>query len=194
MKSSKVTSYAIIAAIVFVGIVLDTVFKTIFAFQPAIVTMLCITTICLLTGRNQSLFACGVFGVLSMVRAIIMPGGAAALTFISFWTSFANPFISVLPRVLIAVVVRLVASTMVKFVRGETLVYGVSSLLGVFSNTVMCAVMMIVFKLLTNLETDIFATVIIPFFSINCVIEAVVCGFVTPMLVKGLKGKVVLED
>ena len=193
MKSNKITRYAIIAAIVFVGIALDTVFKTIFAFQPAIVTMLCTTSLCLLTSKKEGLFACFVFGLLSMIRAIIMPSGATALTFVSFWTSFANPFISILPRVLIVLVVRLVASCLMKVLRTAPVVYGVSALVGVLSNTFFCAVMMIVFKLITNLQTDIFATVIIPFFSINCVIEAVVCAFVTPMLVKGLKNSVIGE-
>ena len=181
MKSTKIARLAVIGAIVFVAIALDTVFKTFFAFQPAIVTMLCITTICLLVSLKEGVFACFVFGLLSTVRGLWMGG----LT--SFWTSFANPFIAIIPRVLIAFVVKFSRIGFSKFIKNDYLSDCLSSALGVLSNTVFCALMMIFFKAVTGYASDIIEKVIIPFFSINCAIEVAVCAIVTPLLLKGMK-------
>lgn len=181
MKSGKIARLAVIGAIVFVAIALDTVFKTFFAFQPAIVSMLVITTICLLCSLKEGLFACFVFGLLSTVRGIWMGG----LT--SFWTSFANPFIAIIPRVLIALVVKFSYIGLARLIKKDYLSYSLSAALGVLSNTVFCAVMMILFKAITGYASDIIEKVIIPFFSINCAIEVAVCAIVTPFFVHGIK-------
>lgn len=181
MKSSKITRLAVISAIVFVALALDTLFKTFFAFQPAIVSMLCITTICLAFDLKEGLFACFVFGLLSTVRGLWMGG----LT--SFWTSFANPFIAIIPRVCIAFVVHFVKVGLSKFIHKEIIADGLSSAAGVLSNTIFCAIMMIVFKAITGYASDIIEKVIIPFFSINCAIEIAVCALITPFLTKGIR-------
>lgn len=181
MKSSKISRLAVIGAIVFVAIALDTVFKTFFAFQPAIVSMLVITTVCLLCSLKEGIFACFVFGLLSTIRGLWMGG----LT--GFWTSFANPFIAIIPRVGIAFVVKLSYIGFSKFIKEAYLSYSLSSALGVLSNTVFCAVIMILFKSLTGYASEIIEKVIIPFFSINCAIEVAVCAIVTPFFVRGIK-------
>lgn len=181
MNSSKIARLAVIGAIVFVAIALDTVFKTFFAFQPAIVSMLVITTVCLLCNLKEGVFACFVFGLLSTIRGLWMGG----LT--SFWTSFANPFIAILPRVCIAFVVKFSRIGLSKIIKNDYLSDCLASAFGVLSNTVFCAVMMILFKALTGYASEIIEKVIIPFFSINCAIEVTVCAIVTPFFVKGIK-------
>ena len=181
MKSSKITRLAVISAIVFVALALDTLFKTFFAFQPAIVSMLCITTVCLAFDLKEGLFACFVFGLLSTVRGLWMGG----LT--SFWTSFANPFIAIIPRVGIGFVVHYSKKLSSTFISNQILTDGMSSAAGVLSNTIFCAIMMIVFKAITGYASDIIEKVIIPFFSINCAIEIAVCALITPFLTKGIR-------
>lgn len=181
MKSNKIARLALIAALVFVAIALDTVFKTVFAFQPAIVSMLIITTLCLVCSLKESLFACFVFGLLSTIRGLWMGG----LT--SFWTSFANPFIAIIPRVCIAFVVRYSKLGFSMFIKSDIACNVIASALGVLSNTVFCAIMMILFKAITGYASDIIEKVIIPFFSINCAIEVAVSALITPFIVKGLR-------
>lgn len=181
MNSSKIARFAVIGAIVFVAIALDTIFKTFFLFQPAIVSMLVITTICLSCRLKEGVFACLVFGLLSTARGLWMGG----LT--SFWTTFANPFIAIIPRVLIAFVVNFSNVCFTRFIKNDYISSCLSSALGVLSNTLFCVVMMILFKAITGNASKIIEEVIIPFFTINCAIEVAVCAFVTPFFVKGIK-------
>lgn len=181
MKSNKIARLALISALAFVAIALDTLFKTVFAFQPAIVGMLVITTLCLVCNLKESLFACFVFGLLSTIRGIWMGG----LT--SFWTSFANPFIAILPRVCIAFMVHLSKKGFSKIIKNDFACNVISSIIGVLSNTIFCTIMMILFKALTGYASEIIEKVIIPTFSINCAIEVAVCALCTPFIVKGLR-------
>lgn len=185
-KSAQITRYAVIAAIVFLGFAIDTLLRNVFAFQIAVVSLIAVLTVSVLCTFKESLIAGIALGVFSMLRAIIMPSAGAALTLANFWISFANPLIAVLPRALVGINARFIFKRLYKLTGKFTLASAVGSAIGVLTNTVCVCIVMLIMKLIFAPGFGLW-DFIVAYFTINCILEVVVCTVVVPALGSGLK-------
>ena len=188
-KSKQITRLAVISAIVFLGFAIDTLLRNAFAFQIAVVSLISVLTVVVLCPLNEGIVAGVALGVFSMLRAFIMPSAGAALTMESFWISFTNPLIAVLPRALIGLTAKFVFIKLKKLTKNFTLSCAISSFVGVATNTVCVCIVMLIMK---TIFVPNFALwdFIVTFFTVNCIIEAVVCSAVVPILTIGLSRSV----
>lgn len=185
-KSSQITRYAVIAAIVFLGFAIDTLLRNVFAFQIAVVSLIAVFTVAILCPLKEGFFAGIAFGVFSMIRAIVMPSAAAALTMVDFWVSFQNPIIAVLPRAFIGITARYAFKWVYKLSSKFTLSAAVGGAVGTLTNTLGVCVCMLVMKAVFVPNFGLF-DFILTFFTVNCIIEIAVCAVVVPALCSGLK-------
>ncbi len=186
MKSGKIARYSAICAIVFIGFALDTLLRNVFLFQIAVVSLIAVITVCLTCTLKESLFAGLSLGVFSMIRAIVMPSVVGALTLDTFWTSFANPLIAVLPRVCIGLVVWSVHHALKKVIHTPFVGGIVSSVAGVVTNTGGVCLIMFIMKTLTAPEFAVWEF-ILGYFTINFILELVISAVLSPVLAKGLE-------
>lgn len=179
-KSSTVTKYALISAIVFMGFAIDTLLKSVFVFQIAVVSLIAVLAISILTTRKEAIVAGLALGIFSLIRAFVMPSVVQ-----SFWVSFMNPLIAVLPRVFIGLVARESYRALSKVFKKRVISASVASALGVATNTLGVCLVMLVMK---TIFTPDFALwdFIVTFFTVNCLVEIAVCAVVVPMLCVGL--------
>lgn len=185
MKSSKIARYSAICAIVFIGFALDTLLRNVFLFQIAVVSLIAVITVCLTCSLKESIVASLALGIFSMIRAIVMPSVVGALTLDTFWTSFANPLIAVLPRACIGLVVWTVNHALKRSLKKVYVGGFISSILGVVTNTGGVCLVMFVMKLLTAPGFDLWAF-ILGYFTINFVLELIISATVSPILAKGI--------
>ncbi|MBO5925444.1 MAG: hypothetical protein IKD20_04560 [Clostridia bacterium] len=196
MNSNKRTQglvrYAMIAAVVLVGILIDTIISASLPVATAIASILTVSAICQIFSLRESIFAGFCFGLYSMIRAIIKPNLLQTLASAEFWTSFINPIVSVLPRVLMGIVIYLVFKAFDKiFSRSDKpiinkyLASALATTSGTITNTVLVLSMMALMKFITQglLELNIIVTL----FSFNFIIELVVAIIGVPLLTWGLR-------
>ncbi len=186
MKSKKLTRYAVISAIVFAGFALDTIFQNVFPFTPAVVSLIAVMTICLASSLKESVFAGFIFGVFSLLRAVVIPSIAGTLLLANFWTSFMNPLVSVLPRICIGLVAWSVNSLLKKPIKST---YGsgvLASIAGVLTNTLTVCIVLFIMNTLTTPNFDMLGFVY-GFFTINFIFEVVITALVAPLIAIGVK-------
>ena len=184
-KSSQITRLAVISAIVFLGFAIDTLLKNVFAFQIAVVSLIAVLTIVVLCPLKEGIVAGVALGVFSMIRAFIMPSVATALTMENFWISFTNPLIAILPRALIAVTAKFTFISIKKLSGNFILSSALSSAVGTLTNTVLVCIVMLIMKAIFVPSFALW-DFIVTFFTINCIVEVIVCTVVVPMLAGGL--------
>lgn len=94
-RSSTVTRYAAIVAIVFIGIAIDSALTAVSGtISAAIATLLCVLPFTQIFGYRESLAACVTFGVLSMIRAYAVPTVTSV--------AFMRIEVAIIPRLLIS--------------------------------------------------------------------------------------------
>lgn len=191
-RSIKVTRLAMIAALVFLGILIDSIVTYGLAVKIAVATIVVVITIAILCSFGEAVFAGFVFGVLSMLRALIMPSIIQAMAINNFWLSFANPIVSVLPRILIGlnvwaafrVLKGMFGKAKAPFV-SKTLPCSLSALVGVVTNTGFVMLAMLVMKYASGSQLALW-DFILTYFSINFLIELAVSVCIVPFLASGL--------
>ena len=186
MKSKKLTRYAVISAIVFAGFALDTIFQNVFLFTPAVVSLVAVMTICLASSFKESVFAGLVFGLLSMIRAIVIPSIAGTLLLANFWTSFMNPLVAVFPRICIGIVAWSVNRLLKNRIKSQYACGILSSISGVLTNTVTVCIVLFVMNAITKPNFDMLGFVY-GFFTLNFVFELIVTALVAPLIALGIK-------
>jgi uncharacterized membrane protein len=184
-KSSQITRYAVIAAIVFLGFAIDTLLRNVFAFQIAVVSLIAVLTVAVLRPLKEGVCAGLSLGVFSMLRAFVMPSIGTALTMESFWISFTNPLIAVLPRALIGLTSKYTFTASKRLFKKFVPACVVASIVGVCTNTLCVCIVMLVMK---SIFVPGFALwdFIITYFTVNCILELIVCAVVVPLLCSGL--------
>ena len=191
-RTRGLVRYAMIAAVVLVGILIDTLISSGLPVATAIASILTVSAMCQIFSVKESLFAGFCFGFYSMLRAIIKPNLLQILASAEFWTSFINPVVSVLPRVVMGVVIYFVFKFFDKiFSRSDKLIVNkyfasaISTMAGTITNTVLVLSMMALMKFVTKglLELNIVATL----FGFNFIIEMLVAMVGVPLLTAGLK-------
>ena len=177
MKSStkKVVYSATFIALIFVALMLDTWVGSFMPIKPAIFSLPAVFVFVLIFGSWQYAVLGGLsFGLLSFARA-----------FITGSLPFQNPLVSILPRILVGVVAYAVyllcKKLFAKCSKGETFALGISSLIGVITNTVTVLFMMY-FTDFTTLA-GVFSAIV----SINFPFEIVVTVVLTPVIVLGVR-------
>ena len=188
-KSSQITRLAVISAIVFLGFAIDTLLRNVFAFQIAVVSLIAVLTVVVLCPLREGVVAGLALGVFSMIRAFVMPSVATALTMENFWISFTNPLIAILPRALIAVTAKFTFLRLKSWSKNFTLSCAVSSAVGTMTNTALVCVVMLIMKAIFVPDFALWEF-IVGFFTVNCIVEVVVCTIVVPMLASGLSKSV----
>ncbi len=182
-KSSQITRLAVISAIVFLGFAIDTLLKNVFAFQIAVVSLIAVLTVVVLCPLKEGFVAGVALGVFSMIRAFVMPSVATALTMENFWISFTNPLIAILPRAFIGITAKFTFIWLKK--SGFNIAVCVASIVGVATNTLLVCLVMLIMKSIFVPDFALWEF-IVGFFTVNCIIELLVCAVVVPILVGGL--------
>lgn len=190
-KSAQITRMAVISAIVFLGFAIDTLLRNVFAFQIAVVSLIAVLTVVVLCPLKEGIVASTALGVFSMIRAFVMPSVATALTMENFWISFTNPLIAILPRTLIAITAKFTYQWLKKV--GFNIAVCVASIVGVATNTILVCIVMLIMK---SIFVPNFALwdFIVTFFTINCIVELLVCAVVVPVLAIGLSSSVYFKS
>lgn len=193
-RSKQITRLGMIAALVFLGILIDSLitYGLTLPIKIAVATTVIVITIAILCTWKEALFAGLVFGVLSVIRALIMPSLVTAATISNFWLSFANPFIAVIPRVLIGLNAWLAFRTFKgifgdkenKFV-SKTLPCSLTAFIGVATNTCFVAIMMFFFKSITEPGFALWDFIRI-YFAGNFLAELIAAMILVPFLANGL--------
>ena len=93
-RSSTVTRYAAIVAIVFVGIAIDSALTASAGISAAIATLLCVLPLTQIFGYKESFVACLTFGIMSMLRAYLLPNVTSV--------AFMRVEVAIIPRLLIS--------------------------------------------------------------------------------------------
>ena len=186
-KSSQITRLAVISAIVFLGFAIDTLLRNVFAFQIAVVSLIAVLTVVVLCPLKEGIVAGVALGVFSMIRAFVMPSVATALTMENFWISFTNPLIAILTRALIGITAKFTFKWLKK--SGFNIAVCVASLVGVATNTLLVCLVMLIMKSIFVPDFALWEF-IVGFFTVNCIVEVVVCAVVVPILASGLSKSV----
>ncbi len=187
-KSSVVTRYALIAAIVFMGFAIDTLLKNVFFFPIAVVSLIAVLAISILRTTKEAFITGLIFGVLSLVRAFVFPSVVQ-----SFWVSFMNPLIAIVPRLFIGPVARWVYKCLSKYFKKTVFSASIASALGAVTNTLGVCLMMLLMKTVFTPDFALWE-LIIDLFTVNCIIEVAVCALVVPMLCMGLERSEYFND
>ena len=94
MKSSGVARYAAVVAVVAVGIAIDSMLTAQFGISAAIATLLVVLPLTQAFTIRESVVACLAFGVLSLLRAYLIPNVTSV--------AFMRVEVAILPRLAIA--------------------------------------------------------------------------------------------
>lgn len=181
-KSSTITKYALISAIVFIGFAIDTfIFRPILPFTPAIASIATVLALSLLRTKKEAIVAGFSFGLFSLIRAFILPWSVE-----SFWVSFTNPIISLLPRIFVGLVARLVFDSTLKLFKKFSASCILASIVGVMTNTLGVCLMLFLMKSIFVIDFALWPF-IKDFFSLNWFLETLVSVCVVPLLCAGLK-------
>ncbi len=193
-RSKQITRLAMIAALVFSGILIDSIitYGLTLPIKIAVATTVVVITISILCTLKEALFAGLVFGILSVIRALIMPSLVQAATINNFWLSFANPFVAIVPRVLIGLNAWLAFRTFKsmfgdkenKFI-SKTLPCSLTAFTGVATNTCFVALIMFFFKSISEPNFALWDFIRI-YFAGNFLAELTVAMILVPFLANGL--------
>jgi len=194
-RTKKITRLAIFAALILVGLLLDTLITFGTPVKIAAVTLCVLIPLCIISSLPEAIYCGTVFGILSLLRAFIMPNIIEGLTLVTadnFLRTFANPLVSVVPRIMIGVVVNLSSKALRKtfsksnkeFVRNNlsTIISGV---LGVITNTGLVFLALLGMNAITSSDFE-FIKFIAGFFTLFMAIEIVVVVTVVPFVVAGI--------
>ena len=136
LSSSSVARYSAVVAIVAVGIIIDSMLTAQFGISAAIATLLVVLPFTQAFTAKESVFACLTFGVLSLIRAYLVPNVTSV--------AFMRLEVAVLPRLAIAFtahytykwLVRVFASAKHTYVK-KYLASAISAGVGMLTNTVL---------------------------------------------------------
>jgi len=172
MNSKTIARYGIIAALVAVGIVIDTLISAFTPVTIAAATLIIVLTICQSFDLKTAVFASTVFGILSLIRSYTIPN------FIS--PAMQNPLISVLPRICIGFTCHLSLVGFKKIIPKKDfrlyLPYILSGAIGVITNTGLVLTMMLIFDQTTL--TKVIATIL----ALNFWIEFLCAVLIVPTI------------
>ena len=166
MNSKEIARYGIVAALVTVGILIDTLISSFgLPINVAIGTIVIVLVICQSFDLKTAVFASTVFGILSLIRAFVFPNLTSPL--------FQKPLVSVLPRICIGFTCHLSFLGFKKIFKQKDfrlyLPYIFSGAIGVITNTALVLTMMSV------VDNSMLAKVIGIIISFNFLIEFL-CG------------------
>lgn len=181
MKDNKITRYGIMTALIVVGLALDSVITATAPLKIAVASLLIVLPLCQMFTFKESLFASTTFGVLSMLRAYLLPSITSP--------SFMNPLVSVLPRVVIGVTAyftyKALRRAMPDTGKKKYIPYAVSAGVGVLTNTVLVITMINVVG-----NGNVIDALIKTLLGVNCVLEFCICVICVPFISYNV-GKVV---
>ncbi|MGN1099086.1 MAG: hypothetical protein ACI4S9_01970 [Christensenellales bacterium] len=179
-RSFKIAKFAMILAIVFVGITIDTLISGIFSIRPAFASLLTVVTVCLLFGFLEAFVAGTFFGVLSLVRAYLFPTLTSPL--------FMYPLVSIVPRIAVGIVIwaslkgfsKIFSRSGKDFVRNR-LAYHIAGGLGAVTNTLLVILAMGVYNVgVLNSVISVITGALFP-------IELAISALVAPIVALGVK-------
>ena len=183
MKKSRQIAYiATFIALIFVALMLDTLFGSFLPIKPAIFSLPAVFVFALMFGKWQySALGGVVFGLLSFARA-----------FITGSIPFQNPLVSILPRAVLGFAVfgayLLGRVIFAKTKKKETWALGFAGFCGTLCNTVTVLFMMY-FTDFTTLG-GVFGAIISFNFPIEIVVATVLTPFITLGVRRGLRIKI----
>lgn len=182
LKSSSVARYSAVVAIVAMGIVIDSALTAQFGISAAIATLLVVLPLTQAFTIRESVVACLTFGLLSLVRAYVVPNVTSV--------AFMRIEVAVLPRLVIAFTAhytykwlrRAFASAKYAYVK-KYLASAISAGVGMLTNTVL------VLTALTlgstgNVMDKVVSAFIAGYASIELVLSVVFVPVITTRLVR----------
>ncbi len=181
-KNITVAKLGMITALVVVALGLDTIISMSFPIKIAAVSIITVATVSELFGFYYSIYACAVFGVISLLRAYTVPAFTSV--------AFQNPLISVLPRILISLFVCGIYYSFSKMFANknpflkETLPAALGGAFCAISNTVLVISAMSIFS---GGGGDVLTSVVQTFIGVNGIIEILCGAFVVPAVAVPLK-------
>ena len=182
MKSTGVARYAAVVAIVAVGIAIDSMLTAQFGLSAAIATLLVVLPLTQAFTIRESVVACATFGVLSLIRAYVLPSVTSV--------AFMKIEVAILPRLAIAFTAHFVYRWLARAFKGARNAYvkkylasALSAAVGMLTNTIL-VLTAITLGSAGNVLDKVISTFVAGYSSIELVLSVVLVPVVTARLVR----------
>lgn len=188
-KTQDLVLYANYGALIFVARVLDHLVSDWLPINSAIITLTVAFSCALIIPTVKNCVVAGfMFGIMSLLTTLMFGGGAIIY-------GFVNPFISVLPRVIVGLVVFATFSfscnllgKVIKKKKAFFIAISIACVFGALANTVTVLTMIWLFKTIDGVET------LYVIFTLNALPELIVPALITPFLVLPVRRFMQIKD